>query len=398
MDKQAQSSGWFPKFDSEVREKPVPEVKEVVGRVLNEQSQRAVGFGPAYELLWEELSVTARGGKNFRGHLVTSVHAGFGGVQRASAAYLGAAFELLHAGFLVHDDLIDHDTHRRGAPNLAASMRGAALGEGATDRSADHLAEASAVLAGDLAITLAHRLLATIEAPADVRSALADLMWSTIFVSVAGELDDVVAAHGLWEVSLERALQTAASKTAYYSFQAPLLAGALLAGASEEALTGLDVVGRALGKAFQLTDDLLGVFAPEELTGKSQISDLREGKATTLILHARNLPVWERIGHLVGRPDLDADTACQIRRLLAASSAPVRVEQQARLELAAALRAVEGEAALAPVADELIAAWEMVSGRLETAMACVNVEAVDSKKSIRDGAQAAEWTHVSRGE
>lgn len=381
MADQAHWGGWSPEFGSEVGKKPVPEVREIVGRALNEQSQRAVGFGPAYELLWEQLSLTARGGKNFRGSLVTSVHDGFGGGRAVSAAYLGAAFELLHAGFLVHDDLIDHDTHRRGAPNLAASMRSAALREGATCRSADHLAEASAVLAGDLAIALAHRLMAAVEAPATVRAALADLMWSTIFMSVAGELDDVVASHGLWEVSMERALQTATAKTAYYSFQAPLRAGGLIASAPAAALSSLDAVGRALGRAFQLTDDLLGVFAPEELTGKSQISDLREGKATTLMLHARGLPVWNQIGHLVGRSDLDARTASTIRHLLAASSAPVKVEQRARFELATAYQVVEESAALASVADELTVAWEMISARLETAMSCVNMEAVDDEKS-----------------
>lgn len=383
MGKEAHRGGWLPQFTGAVPMEAGPDVNEIVAGVLRDQAQRAVGFGPAYELLWEQLSLTARGGKNFRGRLVTAVHDSFGGVEPTSAAHLGAAFELLHAGFLIHDDLIDHDTHRRGAPNLSASMRSAALKQGAEDRSADHLAEASAVLAGDLAIALAHRLIASIEAPADVRSALADLMWSTIFVSVAGELDDVVAAHGLWEVSIERALQTASAKTAFYSFQAPLRAGGLVAGAPDGALDGLDAVGRSLGQAFQLADDLLGVFAPKELTGKSQVSDLREGKATTLMLHARRLPVWKHIGHLVGRPDMDADAASKIRQHLALSGAPARVEQQARSELAATRQAIEESDALSPVAAELMRVWEMVSGRVETAMVCVKSGVVEDEKEER---------------
>src|SRR5699024_10544448 len=124
-----------------------------------------------------------------------------------------AAFELLHAGFLVHDDLIDHDTVRRGVPNLSAGMHAAATAAGAGGDPAQHFAEASAVLAGDLALGLAHRLVARVEASARARDQLADLLWDTIFVSVAGELDDVAAGHRLWEVSHEKAMSIAAEKT-----------------------------------------------------------------------------------------------------------------------------------------------------------------------------------------
>lgn len=384
MGKDAKGCGGLPEFpDHAAGEAPV-DIDEIMATVLAAQSRWASRYGAAYELLWAELSRTARGGKNFRGRLVTAVHDGFGGGRRLAAAHVGAAFELLHAGFLVHDDLIDHDTHRRGAPNLAASMHAAARREGAADRSAEHFAEASAILAGDLAVALAHRLVAAVDAPHEVRSELAELVWATVFVSVAGELDDVAASHGLWEVSADRALATAAAKTAYYSFQAPLRGGALLAEASDAACEGLDLVGLALGRAFQLTDDLLGVFAPEELTGKSQISDLREGKATTLMLHARTMPVWERIGPLIGRPDLNASAGAMIRFELAASKAPVRVEEQARSELAAAHRLILETPSLEPVAEALLRPWRMVEQRLDTATACLNSASIATQEHSPD--------------
>lgn len=342
-------------------------VSEVLRGVVSGESDRAEGHSRVYELLWQHLEQATLGGKHFRGRLVIETYLGFGGGDQLAAARLGAAFELLHAGFLVHDDLIDHDTLRRGHPNLAAGMSTAAASAGADPPAAQHLAEASAVLAGDLAIALAHRLTASIDASVPVRTALTELLWQTVFVSVAGELDDVAAAHGLWEVSAEKALTTAAEKTAFYSFQAPLRAGAVLAEAPEQVQGQLDRVGRALGKAFQLADDLLGVFAPEAVTGKSQLSDLREGKATTLILHARQLPVWDSIGSAVGRADLDSATAQVIRRRLATSDAPGMVDRQARQELAAARRQLIATPGLEAVIDVVMPAWSMVEAQLSMA-------------------------------
>ena len=342
-------------------------VSEVLRGVVSEESRRAEGHSRVYELLWQHLEQATLGGKHFRGRLVVETYLGLGGGDRSTAARLGAAFELLHAGFLVHDDLIDHDTLRRGHPNLAAGMSAAAAAAGAGRPAAQHLAEASAVLAGDLAIALAHRLTATVAASDPVRTALTDLLWRTVFVSVAGELDDVAAAHGLWEVSAEKALTTAAEKTAFYSFQAPLRAGAVLAEVPEQVQGQLDRVGRALGKAFQLADDLLGVFASESVTGKSQLSDLREGKATTLILYARQLPVWDSIGSAVGREDLDSATAQMIRRKLATSDAPRMVAAQARQELAVARRHLIAASGLEPVIDVVMPAWSMVEAQLSMA-------------------------------
>jgi geranylgeranyl diphosphate synthase, type II len=97
-------------------------------------------------------------------------------------------------------------------------------------------------------------------------------------------------------------------KTASYSFEAPLKAGALLAGADGDTLGTLGEFGRLVGIAFQLRDDLLGVFGDTELTGKSVLTDLRNGKETPLIAHARSTGHWSRIEGVLGEPGLtDAD-------------------------------------------------------------------------------------------
>ncbi|MDY7556700.1 polyprenyl synthetase family protein [Cryobacterium sp. 10C3] len=109
---------------------------------------------------------------------------------------------------------------------------------------------------------------------------------------------------------------TLEQKTAVYSFEAPLMAGAVLAGASEEAIVALGRFGRLVGVAFQLTDDILGVFGDPARTGKSALTDLREGKQTALVAYAGTTGDWPAIAPFVGKADLTQDEAEEARVLL----------------------------------------------------------------------------------
>ncbi|MCV2393025.1 polyprenyl synthetase family protein [Actinotalea sp. M2MS4P-6] len=310
------------------------QVDALLDHLIADAGRRAAVHGERYELMWHEIGRSLRGGKRFRSALVLGAHAGLGGTRPDAAVAVAAAFELLHTAFLVHDDLIDGDTTRRGEPNLAETMRRDAVADGLDAGSAERWSLAAGVLAGDLALAQAHRLVAGTEAPAAVRLALSDLLDETLLVSAGGELEDTSAGLGLDAPTIEQAVRIAESKTAMYSFRAPLRAGALLAGAGPQLLAELDDLGRLLGRAFQLVDDLLGVFAPESEIGKSNVSDLREGKQTPLILHARSTPAWADLVRDLGRSDLDDLTAARMRRALARCSAPVLVQRAVERDLA----------------------------------------------------------------
>ncbi|MCL3859728.1 polyprenyl synthetase family protein [Actinotalea sp. K2] len=311
-----------------------PQLVDVLLRdELETARRRAEAFGPEYALIWSEIDRSVRGGKRFRSSIVLRTHDALGGRCLEAAVLVAAGFELLHTAFLIHDDLIDRDTVRRGAPNLAATLRNVSLALGADEDRARRWSDASAVLAGDLALSRAHRLIASVDIPGRQRMQLLDLLDETLLVSAGGELADTAFGLGLHLPTLDEAILVCESKTAMYSFRAPLRAGAVLAGAGDDVLVELDDIGRLLGRAFQLVDDLLGVFAPEEKIGKSNVSDLREGKHTALILHARTLPVWDELESNLGREDLDQVTAARMRWALAHSAAPVRVEEQVREDL-----------------------------------------------------------------
>jgi len=343
------------------------QVNRVLDGALDCAALRAAGFGPQYGLLWSEIARSVRGGKRFRSAIVLGAHAALGNPHPTAAVSVAAGFELLHTAFLIHDDLIDGDTMRRGRPNLAETMRADALARGHDAQRSERWAAAAAVLAGDLALGQAHRLVATEASPPQARAALMNLLDETLLVSAGGELADTAYGLGLHVPSLEESMLVAESKTAMYSFRAPLQAGAILAGASRDVVAELDDHGRLLGRAFQLVDDLLGVFAPESETGKSNISDLREGKRTPLILHASEMAVWDELAEHLGRPDLDEQTAARMRRALARSVAPALVQQAVRAEIDEVSRRLD--AGVLP--SGLVAVVDAVRRQIEQALADV---------------------------
>jgi geranylgeranyl pyrophosphate synthase len=277
---------------------------------------RAGAYGGHYAALWESIEQQSTGGKRVRPRLVWSAYRGFGGGDRALATRVALAFELLHTAFLIHDDLIDRDLVRRGAPNVAGRFAARALAHGADERVSAVWGETAAVLAGDLALSRAHRELAMLPVGRECREAMLDILDRAVFISAAGELSDVVSSLRGTAPGMESVLATLEQKTAVYSFEAPLAAGAVLAGADDEAVAALCRFGRLVGVAFQIADDVLGVFGDPVVTGKSASADLREGKRTALIAHAATTSSWPAISARLGDPALGDDDAEALREEL----------------------------------------------------------------------------------
>jgi geranylgeranyl diphosphate synthase, type II len=297
-----------------------------------------------HEDLWRAFSLAAQGGKRFRPELLLATHAALGGSRQQAAVQVGAAIEALHTAFVVQDDVIDGDRLRRGVPNLSGTYAQHATDLGATRSGVQRYADAAGILAGDLGLVAAFRAIARCDAPAETVDRLLDLFESTLQASAAGELADVRlqldrSGGSPSSPPLRDVLTVAELKTAVYSFQLPLHAGALLADADPDVLTALDEIGGLLGIGFQLIDDLLGVFGDERRTGKSALGDLREGKRTALLAHAATTPVWHRVHPLIGREDLGADDAHHLRGLLTQSGSRRWTEDLARWHLTSAVGA-----------------------------------------------------------
>jgi len=306
------------------------QVDAVLARFFSLAKNRAAAFGPAYVQLWQVLENNTVGGKRFRPRMVMAAYQALGGTDTEAAAYVGAAFELLHTALIVHDDVIDHDFTRRGVPNIAGTYRDRATEAGSADRVAEHSGISAAVIAGDLALFNSYRLIDRSGVTDLTRNRLLEVMDDALFASAAGELIDVDFATAREVPRVDDILTMERLKTAVYSFEGPLQAGAILAGASEDVVGTLADFGREIGIAYQIVDDLLGVFGVEAETGKTTIGDLREGKRTVIIAYATSTAEWTECEHLFGSEDLAEADAERLREVLVRCGARTFAEGLAR--------------------------------------------------------------------
>lgn len=321
------------------------QVESVLAGFFDSSIRRAGAMGQAYQHLWHALEDSARGGKRLRPQLVMTAFNGLSGTNASGAATVAAAFEMLHTALIIHDDVIDHDTQRRGALNLAGAYEHQALRSGYSPADSRHRGSSAAIIAGDLALTSTFRLANMAALPQRVRSRIFDLLDEAVFASAGGEVLDVDFSSPDAAPSALEVMNMSRWKTAVYSFEAPLMAGALLAETADDVVECLGTVGRLVGTAYQLVDDLLGVFGNGNLTGKSTIGDLVEGKYTLLMSYASNTDEWEQISALLRQPALSQDQAGQVRQLLDRCGSRRYVENQAS-EYANSARTVMADAAL----------------------------------------------------
>jgi geranylgeranyl diphosphate synthase, type II len=341
-------------------------VQDQLDRFVADGVCRSHRYDEEYRRLWLALADATRSGKRFRPALVLAAYDAYGGRDGEVAVRVAAAVELLHTALLVHDDVIDGDLVRRGSLNVSGTFVERAAARGATEQEQATFGVAAGVLAGDLALLGASHGIATCGADARTTRRLLDLLADAVHASAAGELADValsIARHRDRDVgSLADVITVEEHKTAVYSFQLPLQSGAVLAGAPDRAVEGLGEVGRLAGIGFQLVDDLHGVFGDESRTGKSTLSDLREGKTTPLIAHARSTSAWPQIDPHLGDRTLDEERAQVVRGLLVDCGSRDFVERLADSYVTASLRVAE-ESGLAPgLISELSRLTERIMG------------------------------------
>lgn len=273
---------------------------------------------PGSELLY--LTSTLRrflaGGKQLRSVLcVYGWQAAGGDGEMTAAVRAAASLELFQVFALVHDDVMDDSDVRRGQPSAHRALAAAYTDRGGLHDRAEAHGLGAAVLLGDLALVWSDELLHTAGLEpsrlAQVLPLVADMRSELMY----GQLLDLQTT-GRPSDDVETALHVIRYKTAKYTVERPLHIGAAVAGAAPEVIDACTAFGIPLGEAFQLRDDLLGVFGDPIETGKSILDDLREGKATVLMALAfRRASPGERttLRDLVGRGDLDEERAAEVR-------------------------------------------------------------------------------------
>lgn len=230
------------------------------------------------------LDILARGGKRIRGALVMLGYEMSGGTNRAMIIQTARAVEMVHAYLLIMDDIQDRSLTRRGGPTVPVMLAGHHR-KNHLAGDAGHFGIAMALNAMGIGNHAAQMILANLDAPENLRLNVLSILNRTVVVTAHGQTNDIMneVVASVDEKAVERVLEW---KTAHYTFLNPLHMGMVLAGADCHATDGITDYAIHAGKAFQITDDILGIFGTEFDSGKSPRDDMREGKRTTLSIFA----------------------------------------------------------------------------------------------------------------
>jgi len=296
------------------------------------------------------------GGKRLRPAFAYWGYRGAGGADSDELVTTVSALEFVQASALIHDDVMDGSDTRRGEPAVHRRFAGHHRSQrwrGDPER----FGTAAAILLGDLCLVWSDELLHTGGLPPETLARarpVFDQMRTE--VTLGQYLDVLTQATG--DTTVEQALKVARLKSGKYTVERPLLLGAALAGAPPAIVAAYSGYGLPLGEAFQLRDDVLGLFGDPAVTGKPAGDDLREGKRTFLVaaaLEAAGAADRETLATRLGDPKLDDAGVAELRQIITGSGALARTEQRIT-ELNAAAVAALATAPVEPVAAEALTA------------------------------------------
>jgi geranylgeranyl diphosphate synthase type I len=317
-------------------------VEKALAGFLAGQRARMVGVDDALSPVADVLEAfVLGGGKRLRPAFAYWGYRGAGGEDSDTVVATVAALELVQASALIHDDVMDRSDLRRGEPAVHRRFAGRHAAAGWRGEP-EAFGAATAILLGDLCLVWSDELLhgAGLD-PRTLARARPVFDEMRTEVTVGQYLDVLTQATG--DTSVERAGKVARFKSAKYTVERPLLLGAALADAPPSLCAAYSAYGLPLGEAFQLRDDVLGVFGDPVRTGKPAGDDLREGKRTYLVavaLRAAQPAQRAELASALGDPTLDDAAVARLRRLIVDTGALDRTEERIAELTRAALAAL----------------------------------------------------------
>ena len=327
-------------------------VQATVDAEITGQREVLAAVGPDLGILVDAVARLLTGGKRLRAAFLYWGYRAAGQPDSAALVRLATAMEFFQAAALLHDDVMDRSDTRRGMPSAHRAIAGHHAEAGWLGNS-DRFGEAAAILAGDLCLQWTDEIYSTSGLPAE-HLARARQTFDTMRTQLMGGqyLDVLESARG-WDgldtpARITSARNVIRYKSAKYTIEHPLLIGAAAGGVPAMALGPLSRYGLALGEAFQLRDDLLGVFGDPAQTGKPAGDDLREGKRTVLIALALGVADDDQsalVDKLLGQPDLDAHGVEELRTMLRHTGAVDGVEEKIAARVGEATTALDEVAA-----------------------------------------------------
>ncbi len=338
-------------------------IATVVRETISNHATFMSGINSDLEVLTNSLAQMMAGGKRLRPAFAYWGYRATGGEDNAGILQAATALEFLQGCALIHDDVMDESDTRRGLPSSHRQFetlhkQNLWLGD------SKQFGIGGAILLGDLCLSWADELLMKSNFEVAHLSAaknLYDIMRTEL---LAGQYLDLLE-QAKSNASVENIMQVITFKSAKYTIERPLHMGALLNGANARTLQTLSDYGLPLGIAFQLRDDILGVFGDEKITGKPAGDDLREGKRTVLVATALSKTSGSEhdlLKNSLGDKNLTASTISELQNILTSSGSVDEVEQLIEENRTSALQAIKvdhiDEKAMYVLANLAVAATE----------------------------------------
>ena len=303
-------------------------------------------MAPELSAMTDAVTDFLAGGKRLRAGFCFWGHRGAGGSDSQAIISAAAALELFQACAIIHDDVMDGSDTRRGRPAVHRRFAELHASQG-WEGEAEAFGRGAAILLGDLCLSWSDELLSSSWLIHDSARAVFDAMRAELMGGQYLDLLEQVRGNS----TVESALRVARFKSAKYTVVEPLHLGAALADAPQDVFVSYTAYGMPLGEAFQLRDDMLGVFGDPSITGKPAGDDLREGKRTVLVAMAMEAASPQQaalVRRHLGDPKLDDAGVAELQEVLLSTGAVARVEDLIVSRTTEAREAIDQ----APIAEE----------------------------------------------
>jgi len=298
----------------ELKKKINPEIEKYFKKIIDEAEDTDETIAEALKHVGK---ITLSGGKRARAIFMYYGYLAAGGKEFEKIIKTSVSIELIHIFLLIHDDIIDQDKKRHGVTTIHERYK--SIGKKfLKNRDHQHFGNSIGIIVGDMIAALGNKIIYESEFdPSLIVKALARLQ-HIISCTVIGQTEDIYIENK-GKATEKEVLKMYENKTAKYTIEGPLHLGAILAGSDEKLLQVFSEYSIPVGIAFQIQDDILGIFGNEKKLGKSVGSDIRQGKQTILVVKAfekANANQKKILNDTLGKKDLTAKDLDNFRRVM----------------------------------------------------------------------------------
>lgn len=292
-----------------------PEIEKVLNKAILDSKDEG-------KLITDSLKqvkkIVLSGGKRLRPALMYWGYKGVGGKNDKEILKTAVSIELIHIFLLIHDDVIDNDPKRHGVETIHHRYEKIGRVFPGIGENARHFGNSMGIIVGDIISAIGNQVIYKSKFSTDLIVKALNRLQSIVSVVAVGEAQDVIIEYRR-KASEKEVMDMYRNKTAKYTIEGPLHLGAILGGADESVLKGITEFSVPIGVAFQIQDDILGIYGSEKKIGKPVGSDIREGKQTILVVKAlknANVSQKRKLELFLGKEDITKKEVEEFRNLI----------------------------------------------------------------------------------